>query len=149
MKRNHIIDILKGICIIFIILDHYTNWGHELRLLLLFPYWITMAVPILMIISGYVYSLSFKHHSINTFKDAYHYKFVISKCIRYIIPFLIAYLLELAISAYDNGLQNIIVPWINGLFTGGWGPGSYYYPIMLQFVFIFPIIYFIIQTRIN
>ena len=29
--------------------------------------------------------------------------------------------------------------------TGGQGPGSYYYPIMIQFVFVFPIIYFTIR----
>lgn len=28
---------------------------------------------------------------------------------------------------------------------GGLGPGSYYYPIMLQFIFLFPIIFFIVK----
>lgn len=145
MKRNHMIDILKGVCIIFIILDHYTGWGETMRLQLLFPYWITMAVPVLMILSGYVYSLSYERHNILTLKDAYRPKFIIEKFIRYTIPFLIAYLLEFAISAFDNGIWVILSTWIKGLFTGGWGPGSYYYPIMVQFIFVFPVIYFIIK----
>jgi len=145
MKRIKILDILKGVCIIFIILDHYTLWGNELRLQLLFPYWITMAVPILMILSGYVYSMSYERHNITTLKSAYHYRFILDKYIRYTIPFLLAYLLEFAISGYDNGFVAILDDWIRGLFTGGWGPGSYYYPIMIQFIFVFPIIYFIIK----
>ena len=28
---------------------------------------------------------------------------------------------------------------------GGYGPGSYYFPIMIQFIFLFPVIYFVIS----
>ena len=48
MKRNHFIDVLKGICIIFVIITHY-NWSDEARMNYLFPFWIDMAVPIFMI----------------------------------------------------------------------------------------------------
>ena len=30
---------------------------------------------------------------------------------------------------------------------GGPGPGGYYYPIMIQFIFLFPIVYFIIKQK--
>lgn len=30
---------------------------------------------------------------------------------------------------------------INGFVTGGWGPGSYYYPVLIQILLIFPFIY--------
>lgn len=145
MKRNRMIDFLKGCCIIFIIIDHCTLWGNELRLKLLFPFWITMAVPILMVLSGYAYAMSYERHQIRSLKDAYQFQFVLGKFIRYTIPFLIAYLLEFAISAYDNGIQSIMGVWLKDFFVGGWGPGSYYYPIMLQFIFVYPIIYFIIK----
>ena len=52
MKRNQFIDVLKGICIIFVIITHY-NWSNAARLKYFFPFWIDMAVPIFMIISGY------------------------------------------------------------------------------------------------
>lgn len=32
-------------------------------------------------------------------------------------------------------------------FYGGFGPGSYYYPVMIQLVFVFPIIYFIVKRH--
>lgn len=30
---------------------------------------------------------------------------------------------------------------------GYWGPGSYYYPLMLQLIFVFPLIYFLIREN--
>jgi len=34
---------------------------------------------------------------------------------------------------------------VKGFIVGGFGPGSYYYPMMIQFVFIYPVIYFIVK----
>lgn len=144
MKRNSMLDIIKGLCIIFIILDHYTQWG-GLRLTLLFPYWITMAVPMLMIILGFQYAFSYERHDISNIKKAYQPRFVFEKFIRYSIPFWIAYILEFIISSISQGPGAIIWTWLKGLFTGGWGPGSYYYPILIQFIFLFPVIYFLIK----
>lgn len=144
MKRNHMLDILKGLCIILIILDHYTGW-EDLRLQLLFPYWITMAVPVLMIVLGYQYALSYDRHAITRMSQAYSLRFVLDKFLRYSIPFWMAFLVEFVISSISMGPRAIIGAWIRGLFTGGWGAGSYYYPILVQFIFVFPILYFIVK----
>jgi fucose 4-O-acetylase-like acetyltransferase len=53
------LDALKGICIIFVVITHF-RWTEELRLLLFFPFTIHMAVPIFMLISGYVYAVVYK-----------------------------------------------------------------------------------------
>lgn len=144
MKRNHMLDILKGICIIFIILDHYTRW-EDWRLKLLFPYWITMAVPVLMIVLGYQYALSYDRHEITKLSQAYSFRFVLDKFLRYSIPFWMAFLVEFVLSSISMGPRAILGAWIRGLFTGGWGAGSYYYPILVQFIFVFPILYFIVK----
>lgn len=34
---------------------------------------------------------------------------------------------------------------LNFFLEGGFGPGSYYYPIMIQFIFVFPLIYFVVK----
>lgn len=146
MKRNSMLDILKGLCIIFIILDHFTGWN-SIRLNYLFPYWITMAVPMLMIILGYQYANSYQRHQIKTLKDSYSFFFILDKIIRYSIPFVMAYALEFLISSLSNGPKAILLPWLRDFFLGGWGPGSYYYPILLQFIFVFPIIYFLIERH--
>ncbi|MBQ6560409.1 MAG: acyltransferase family protein [Erysipelotrichaceae bacterium] len=132
-------DLIKGILIIFIIITHY-NWTDEQRRMMLFPYWIDMAVPVFMIISGYVYALSYKRKKITSLKDAYEYKEIASKLIRYSVPLLMAFTFEVflyVISGIKIDLSCVL--------TGGIGPGSFYYPVMIQFVFVYPLIYFAIK----
>ena len=57
MKRNHFLDVLKGICILLVILNHF-EWEKEQALHLLFPFWMNPAVPIFMIISGFLFGVS-------------------------------------------------------------------------------------------
>ena len=59
-SRLNYLDFYKGICIIFIIITHY-SWNDNERLHYLFPFWIDMAVPVFMVITGYVTSLSFQN----------------------------------------------------------------------------------------
>ena len=66
-KRNRFIDLLKGICIIFVIITHL-QWTNEEYDKFFFNYWRDMAVPILMIVSGYVYSLSFERKRIEKYE---------------------------------------------------------------------------------
>ena len=64
--NNSFVDVLKGICIIMVVVTHF-SWEEHERLYYLFPFWIDMAVPIFMLISGYVYTISYKRHEINKF----------------------------------------------------------------------------------
>ena len=143
-ERNHSLDIYKGVCILLVILTHF-NWTASERLKYLFPFWVNMAVPMFMIISGYVYSLSFEKHKINTIGKAYSLNNVLNKIIRYTIPFLIIFVIEIVIRSIEKG--HILEP--GNIFyiflQGGYGPGAYYYPFLLQFIFVFPVIFFIIK----
>lgn len=146
--RNHFLDVLKGICIIFIVITHFA-WQEEERLQFLFPFWIDMAVPVFMIISGYVYAFSYRKNEIVSMEKAYALNNVIDKIIRYTIPFLIALMLEHAVMIKLNmesisiqGIQSTIHTFL----VGGIGPGSYYYPVMIQFIFTFPLIFFTIKS---
>lgn len=49
-QRIHWIDCLKGICIIFVIILHF-SWNDKQMLLLGFPFLFLTAVPIFLIIS--------------------------------------------------------------------------------------------------
>ena len=143
MKRNHIVDILKGICIMCVIITHF-NWQYDDRLILVFPFFINMAVPVFMIISGYVYTISFEKRGISAIGQAYQIDYLIDKLLRYTIPFIILYILELlAFYRIDVTYSKSEIIW--NFFAGGFGYGSYYYPIMIQFIFVFPIVYFIVK----
>lgn len=88
-------DFIKGICIIAIIITHY-SWTDTERLTFGFPFWIDMAVPVFMLVSGYMNSLSYERNSIISLSDAYSFGFVGRKIIRYTIPFLMAYCIEIS-----------------------------------------------------
>ncbi len=127
-----------------VVVTHFP-WEENERLNYLFPFWIDMAVPIFMLISGYVYTISYKRHGINNFESAYSIKNNTDKLIRYTVPYIIAFIIEeiyiiLATSGIDSISYEILT-----FIDGGRGPGSYYYPVMIQFVFFFPIIFFIIN----
>ena len=76
--------------------------------------------------------------------DAYRIKNLMGKIIRYTIPFLILVIWEI----FDKNIflsshePLYVLKWV---LNGTEGKGSYYYPVLIQLVFFFPVIYFIIQ----
>ncbi len=139
VERNHTIDVLKGVCIIFVIITH-CNFSDAQRSWLLFPFWIDMAVPIFMFLSGYLWALSYKNHKLNDLKSCYNKKLIIKKVIRFILPFLIVFLVEEILLIIYNKSFNI-KSFILDFICGGLGPGSYYTPLMIQLIILFPLIY--------
>ena len=93
-KRNPFLDIIKAFCILFVIITH-DQISDAFRLRAFFPFCINMAVPMFMIISGYVYAASFDRNSISKIEDAYTLKFLLPKFIRYTVPFLMMFVVEI------------------------------------------------------
>ncbi len=149
-SHNQAIDLLKGVCIIFVVFTHF-SWTAKERLVMGIPFWIDMAVPIFMLISGYVNTLSYNRKQIKSFADAYAVKNWLKSFVRYTVPYLIIFLLEAVVICIASSLKlvpDMTVKWyeyITALFTGGWGQGSYYYPVLLQFLVFFPCIYFVVK----
>ncbi len=149
MQRNHFVDVLKGIFIIFIIVLHFPFDIAETRQYL-FPFWLNMTVPFFMILSGYVSALSFQKKEIDTIEKAYKWPAIFHKIIRYTVPYAIAFAAEWivfrAFGLYQVGIRTYgIFALALDFLRGGKGQGSYYFPIMIQLIFVFPIIYFVIR----
>ncbi len=144
MKRNDFLDVLKGICILLVILTHF-DWTEPERLKYLFPFWMNPAVPVFMIISGYLFAESFKRKNVTKFREAYNLKQIINKIIRYTIPLILIYGIEVVLKIYVAKQELSASKIFTTFFLGGFGPGSYYYPYMIQFIFLFPLIYFAIR----
>lgn len=144
IKRNPFVDTLKGVFAIFVIMLHFPyETGVTNRFL--FPFWISLAVPGFMFISGYVSALSFKKRNINL-KRAYAFKGLLSRLLRFIIPFTMAFFAEwivfrlfkiYQVNMVTYGLRALLFDYLKG----GKGQGSYYFPVMIQFVILFPLIY--------
>ncbi len=104
-----------------------------------------MAVPMFMIVSGFVYTKSFQKNNIECIDKAYQADFFLGKIVRYTVPFSIAFCIEEA-AFYVTGTNHHSIAQMGYYFLrGGIGPGSFYYPIMIQFIFFFPVIYAIIR----
>lgn len=151
MYRNRLADVLKGILIIFVIILHSELPG-EMRTLLGFPFWVNMAVPVFMLISGYVSALSMDRIGENAVEKAYEPKRVTKKLLRFMVPFGIAFVAQWLIfrmtGRYLVGIREYgLFALVLDFLRGGKGQGSYYFPVMLQFVFIFPIIYYAIKKH--
>ncbi len=148
-SRNRFIDSVKGLCIFFVLLLHFP-FEHVDTNKILFPYWAALAVPCFMFISGYVSSLSFGRKGYERLKDMYSFRDLVCRLVRFIIPFTIAFAAQWVLfRIFKVYLVNIVTYGLRAFcvdyLTGGKGPGSYYFPIMIQFVFLFPIVYVIIR----
>ena len=138
--RNHTLDFLKGFAICMVVFTHF-EWRDAERALPLFPYLVDMAVPIFMVISGYTYAMSMERHGITTLQDALSWDNIKTKLIRYTAPFLI-------IAAWELIDKNIHVnaeqplEYLAWIIRGTDGKGSYYYPLLIQLIFVFYLLIF-------
>lgn len=115
-ERSNLLDIIKGLMIIFIIITHfrfvypddYSRYG--------FYFWVDMAVPVFMIITGYVTAIQFRKRGIESFEQAYSIEVVIPKVLRFLVPFSLVMLLELPYMIFANktGIIEIIATIVRG-----------------------------------
>lgn len=125
-----IIDILKGICILWVIMLHAIPAGEKIYKFLLMPFYAQLTIPFFMVISGFTNTLSYEKY-----ENWYTFSKLWKKVKRFVIPFIPALVLELFVLGRP---ENLMI-W---LLQGGYQmPGSYYIIIMIQLVLLFPCIY--------
>lgn len=137
-NRNIYIDFLKVIAIILIIVTH-DPWSVNNADLLPFVFGIDMAVPVFMIVSGYNYANG-KHDII---KDEYKPAHILKRLKRFLIPYMFVFLGEVILLFFLKNKEYTIKTLLVDFVKGGYGPGAYYTPIMVQFVFLVPILWYI------
>lgn len=143
-KQKHIdlIDLLKGFAIISVIYLH-CNFSNEVSKAVLAPFLFNLAVPIFMIISGFTYSISLSKISDNKsiLKSYYSFSNLYKKLIRILPCYLIIFIIEIIIDPMEfTGIKSI-AKFFYYLFTGGYVfPGSYYIPVLIQLILIFPLL---------
>ncbi len=141
-SRSVVLDYIKTACILFVIITHL-DWTDTQRTTFLFPFSIDMAVPAFMIISGYVNMLSIEKRSINTINKWYSVDVLFPKLITILAPYVVVYIFMATVFLAIGRVTSKEA--IFAFFTGGWGPGSYYVPIMIQLIFFFPLMEAIVR----
>jgi fucose 4-O-acetylase-like acetyltransferase len=146
-SRNQTIDIINGLAIICVIIQHTLSAMCLTSIHLIF--YLERAVPIFMLISGYLCTLSYKNKEIADLKNLYNLNIFKEKIKCLYAPFPAIYFLEaLLFNIFLSKCVDAPLLLVN-LILGGLGPGSYYSFVMLQFLFIITIIYAISHKHLN
>lgn len=139
LNRNLLIDVLKAIFIICVIIDHSHILNEKNILYILF---VRMAVPGFLIISGYVYSKSAEKKSL---KDQYSFGLVEKRIMRFTIPIIVTYCIYLLVHLIACRNLFSFKEIVSHFILADYGMGAYYWAILIQFIFIFPIIYHLVN----
>ncbi|MCR4998455.1 MAG: acyltransferase [Lachnospiraceae bacterium] len=152
-KRIYFLDYMKAICVLMVIITHI-EWSNKNQPIFLFV--INMAVPIFMIISGFNFEMSY-HRRIEKAEAAmgqeasklqqlgilYSKENLFPRIRRFAAPFIPICIVELILKALDH--VQVSLPRL--FLLGGFGPGSYYVPLMFELLAIFPVIYIIMKEH--
>lgn len=141
-KNIDLIDLLKGFAILSVIYLH-SGFSDTTSKVVLSPFLFNLAVPIFMIVSGFTYSFSLsKMNSSNQIlKSYYSFGNLYKKLVRIIPCYLIVFIIEIICSPYHFTDKKSVLKFIYYLCTGGYiFPGSYYIPVLIQLIIIFPVL---------
>ncbi len=144
-KRNRTIDLIKGILTVIVVSFHYPI-PESFSGSLLYPFLNMSVVPGYLFLFGYLSARSVERRNVTALSEMYEFKEILRKVLRVLIPFTVIFILEevlfrvkglYTVSIREYGLLATCFDYING----GFGPGSYFVPVFLQSVFLFPLIY--------
>lgn len=140
-NHNKQVDVLKGMAMLCVLITHF-RWPEQYRLIPVFPFIIEMAVPLFMVLSGYTWTLSYRKNG-DSVLELYSPEHLVKKILRFTIPYIPIIIIETYFCGEHMG--GGILDFVTMFITGGSGPGGYYYPVMIQLIFIFPLIYLLIK----
>ncbi len=145
IKSNRVVifDYLKAFAIILVIINHYghTSWNYLVKNSFIYPSVIQMAVPIFMIVTGCTFSISYDKRYYNL-HEMYKPKELIIKVLRFWIPFFFAFVIEVLLYIFIYNRSFTLFSLAKAFLVGGPGlNGSYYVPVLIQLVFVFPLIF--------
>ncbi len=138
-KRLVSIDYLKAICVILVILTHGSNINTAMldKTGLFYLLVVNKCVPVFMFLSGYVYTLGKEKF----LRQEYSLRVLIPKALRLTIPMLTAFIIYVALNVASGREFDVL----KSFFLSDFGPGSYYYPVMIQFVLFVPAMYLLVK----
>lgn len=143
-KRNYNIDVIKAFAIISVILIH--GLSNDSLYAILAPYYIWQTVPVFMILMGYNAANSFIKHNDTKLSDIFSQHYIMNKAKRILLPFAFIWFLQVLIQYIYFG--NTDIPeLLRSFLVGGYGPGSYFVPLVIQATILVPFIYVILKKR--
>ena len=123
-NRKYEFDYLKALCIISVIVTH-CPFNEQSRKLVFFPFFVEMAVPIFIVISGYMQC---------------HY------ILKVIAPYLFVIFVEFVWFVIFKDVMSTRCFFTQLLKDGAIGPGGYYTIIYLQLLVVFPLLFWLYRV---
>lgn len=152
-KRIYFLDYMKAISVLMVIITHI-DWAE--KNLFQFLFIINMAVPIFMIISGFNFDMSYTKRIQareatlgrpatiwEQLQIMYSPANLWPRIVRFATPFIPIAILEWILKSVAH--VEVSVPRL--FLLGGFGPGSYYVPLLFELLAIFPIIYLLVKAH--
>lgn len=145
LTRFDFTTVVKAFAICLVVLTH-ADWTGADRLCPIFPFVVSAAVPLFMMVTGLNYARSYQRRGMDTLSAMYNPSAIRRRVSSLLLPFIPIFLLEIPLAALRNHLGYSAIdlsPWglIAGFVSGGWGPGGYYLPVMLQVIVIYPVLF--------
>lgn len=141
VRRYLQLDYMKAFAAMMVVFTHSLEYlGHyETALRWGRPFWVDMAVPVFMIISGFTFSQSAEKNELVDVGSWFRKKSMLPKLTRILIPYCLIVLVQMGMFVVfsPRGAKEYLL----GILTGGWGPGSYYVPVLIQLLILFPLMY--------
>jgi len=139
------IDLLKAAMIFLVIFDHTIPW--EIKNEMGVALWERISIPVFLVIMGFNFGRSYKTRG----KDNFGTKYLFRKLSRYLLPFVIIYIISIALGLYFYG-DNVQIWFLRQdssfefihVFIGilpFWGPGNWFIPLLFGSIIILPIIF--------
>jgi peptidoglycan/LPS O-acetylase OafA/YrhL len=140
INRNRIeeIDFLKAVAIIGVLIMHcfplstLYNVGA--------PFHLHQSVPVFFVLAGYTYAQTLN----NNVMDAYRWSRIKKHMRRFVMPAVIVITIQDLFVFYRGDLT--LGQFIESFRIGGYGPGSYFIPVYIQHLAIFPFILYAIKA---
>lgn len=142
--RDRRLDLLKGLAVMAVIALHVRVGRMEVQRAFGYTFWIGMAVPVFMLVSAYLFTLSYIRKGWNSAADALAFENLMPAMTRFLMPFLLLFPLEVWMTLRERGQDG----WwylIERFPLGGFGSGSYYVTLLVEFLLFFPLLSFAVR----
>lgn len=136
-KKLPYIDVLKGLAILLVVLSHTRFPWVRLH----FSYWGNVSIPLFITLTSFLMTNSFERYkpweSVSSFE-----RYAVQKLKRYLTPAVYAYALMMVFIVLKGNTIQLWKQFITGF---GIGAGTYYVPILIQIIFLLPVVYVVIK----
>ncbi|PRY82716.1 acyltransferase family protein [Alkalibacterium olivapovliticus] len=143
-KRNYTIDFIKALAIISVVLIHALS--DDALYMIRAPYYIWQTVPVFMILIGFNAANSFKRKEFETVQEIFSQHYLKKKVKRILLPFTFIWLIQIIFQVLffdERHLSELLLSYIQG----GFGPGSYFVPFIIQATILTPFIYVVLKKN--